>query len=44
MRVIRENMDEKKKRVAELESIKRKDQEQIEMNMRLALDKEKARE
>lgn len=44
MRVIRENMDEKKKRMAELDAIKRKDQEQIEMNMRLALEKEKARE
>ena len=44
MKVIKENMHEKKKRMAELESIKKRDQEQIELNMRLALEKEQARE
>jgi len=44
MKVIKENMNEKKKRMAELESIKKRDQEQIELNMRLALEKEQARE
>ena len=44
MKVIVENMNEKKKRQAELETIKRKDQVQIELNMRLALEKEQARE
>lgn len=44
MKVIVENMNEKKKRMAELETIKRKDQVQIELNMRLALEKEQARE
>ena len=39
-----ENMTEKKKRIAELEAIKKRDQEQIELNMRLALEKEQARE
>ena len=40
MRVIKENMNEKRKRMNELEAIKKKDQEQIEKNMRLALEKE----
>lgn len=44
MKVIKENMTEKKKRIAELEAIKKRDQEQIELNMRLALEKEQARE
>ena len=44
MKVIKENMTEKKKRIAELDEIKKRDQEQIEVNMRLALEKELARE
>ena len=44
MKVIKENMNEKKKRMAELEATKKRDQEQIEINMRLALEKEQARE
>lgn len=44
MRVIKENLNEKRKRQVELEEIKRKDQEQIAQNMRLALEKEQARE
>ena len=44
MKVIKENLNEKKKRMDEAEAIKRRDQEQIELNMRLALEKEQARE
>lgn len=44
MKVIKDNMNEKKKRVDEAEAVKKRDQEQIELNMRLALEKEQARE
>ena len=44
MKVIKENLNEKKKRMDEAEAIRRRDQEQIELNMRLALEKEQARE
>jgi len=44
MKVIKDNMNEKRKRVAEIDAIKRADAEQVEINMRVALEKEKARE
>jgi len=44
MRVIKDNMMEKKKRMAELDAIKKVDAEQLETNMRVALEKEQARE
>lgn len=44
MRVIKENMQEKKKRFAEMEAIKKQEAEQVELNMKLALEKERARE
>jgi len=44
MKVIKDNMVEKKKRMAELDAIKKSETEQIEKNMRMQLEKEKARE
>lgn len=44
MKVIKDNLYEKKKRVAELEEVKKAEAEQVERNMRVALEKEKARE
>ena len=44
MKVIKDNMQGKKKRMAELEAIKKADAEQVEINMRIALEKEQARE
>lgn len=44
MKVIKDNMVEKKKRMAELDAIKKAETEQIEKNMRMQLEKEKARE
>ena len=44
MKVIKDNMLEKKKRMSELEAVKRKEGEQVEKNMRMQLEKEKARE
>ena len=44
MQVIKDNLWEKKKRNAELESVKKAEAEQVEKNMRMILEKEKARE
>lgn len=44
MKVIKDNLNEKKKRMAEQEASKKKDAEQVERNMRIALEKEIARE
>ena len=44
MKVITDNMAEKRKRVAAMEHQKRQDAEQVEHNMRVALEKERARE
>ncbi len=40
MKVIKDNMLEKKKRQAELDAVKRAETEQIEKNMRVQLEKE----
>ena len=44
MKVIKDNLVEKKKRNAELDAVKRAEAEQVEKNMRMVLEKEKARE
>jgi len=44
MRVIKENMQEKKKRMVEMEQVKKQEAEQVEQNMRIALEKERKRE
>ena len=44
MKVIKDNMMEKKKRVAEMEASKKAEADQVEENMRMALEKERARE
>ena len=44
MKVIKDNLNEKKKRMAEQEASEKKDAEQVERNMRIALEKEIARE
>ena len=44
MKVIKDNMVEKKKRQAELDAVKKAETEQIEKNMRVQLEKEQARE
>lgn len=44
MKVIKDNLFEKKKRNAELDAVKKAEAEQVEKNMRAALEKEKARE
>ena len=44
MKVIKDNMLEKKKRMAEFEASKKADAEQVETNMRVAAEKEQARE
>lgn len=44
MKVIRDNMMEKKKRMADIEATKKADADQLETNMRVALEKEQARE
>ena len=44
MKVIKDNMMEKKKRMADIEAVKKADADQLETNMRVALEKEQARE
>ena len=44
MKVIKDNMMEKRKRMADIEASKKADAEQVETNMRVADEKEKARE
>jgi hypothetical protein len=44
LRVIKENMNEKQKRMTELQAIKKAEADQVEINMRMALQKEKDRE
>jgi len=44
MKVIKDNLHEKKKRVAELEAQKKNDADQVEKNMKMTLEKERARE
>jgi len=44
MKVIKDNMQEKKKRMAEIEKSKKADADQLEDNMRVAVEKERARE
>ena len=44
MKVIKDNMIEKRKRMADIEASKKADAEQVETNMRVADEKEKARE
>lgn len=44
MKVIKDNMIEKRKRMADLEASKKADADQVETNMRVADEKEKARE
>ena len=44
MKVIKDNMNEKKKRVAELEQVKKQEAEQVEKNMQMELEKERKRE
>ena len=40
MKVIKDNMNEKRKRMAEFEATKKADAEQVETNMRVAAEKE----
>ena len=44
MKVRSDNMEDKRKRMAELEQSKKIDQQQMEDNMRVAIEKERARE
>ena len=44
MKVIKDNMMEKRKRMADIEASKKADADQVETNMRVADEKEKARE
>ena len=44
MKVIKDNMNEKRKRMAEFEASKKADADQLENNMRVAVEKEQARE
>ena len=44
MKVIKDNMQDKRKRLQEAEASKKADQEQLKANMKMALDKEIARE
>ena len=44
MKVIKDNMVEKRKRMADIEASKKADADQVETNMRVADEKEKARE
>ena len=44
MKVIKDNMMEKNKRMADIEAVKKADADQLETNMRVALEKEQARE
>ena len=44
MKVIKDNMIEKRKRMADIEASKKADAEQVETNMRVAAEKEQARE
>ena len=44
MKVIKDNMIEKRKRMADIEASKKADADQVETNMRVADEKEKARE
>lgn len=44
MKVIKDNMQDKKIRMKELEALKKADSDQVKANMKMALDKEIARE
>ena len=44
MKVIKDNMMEKRKRMAELEQQKKNDADQVAKNMKMTLEKEQARE
>lgn len=44
MKVIKDNMMEKRKRMADIEASKKADADQVETNMRVADEKEKVRE
>ena len=44
MKDIKENIMEKKKRMADIEAVKKADADHLETNMRVALEKEQARE